>query len=100
MKDIEVPEMGLSKILKLSVCLAMLMVGALHLAESAVLVHFDRAPPAQSRFSTAVFQYSFKRPDGSDACKNIECSVHCEVSFLFIILVFVMLSCGIVNMFS
>ncbi|KAH9743466.1 hypothetical protein KPL70_003314 [Citrus sinensis] len=72
--------MGWFKFLKLSGCLAMMvMVGALNSADSTVLIHFDRAPPARSRFSTAVFQFSVKRPDGSDACQNNECSVHYQL---------------------
>ncbi|KAL5797191.1 hypothetical protein ACOSQ2_002011 [Xanthoceras sorbifolium] len=78
-KYIAVVEMGLFKFLKLSVCLVIMVVGALISAESTILVHFDRAPPARSRFSTAVFQYTIRRPDASDACKNNGCSLHCEL---------------------
>lgn len=89
MKYFQVPAMGWFKFLKLSGCLAMMvMVGALNSADSTVLIHFDRAPPARSRFSTAVFQFSVKRPDGSDACQNNECSVHYQVSVLFIVQLF------------
>lgn len=97
----QVSVMGWFKFLKLSGCLAMMvMVCALNSANSTVLIHFDRAPPARSRFSTAVFQYSIKRPDDSDACKNNECSVHYQVSFFFIVHLFpflVTLNCRILS---
>ncbi|KAJ0113031.1 hypothetical protein Patl1_03033 [Pistacia atlantica] len=63
----------------LGVCFVLMVVGALNSAHSAVLLHFTRAPSARSRFSTAVFEYSIRRPDGSNACKNNGCSVHCEL---------------------
>lgn len=48
-------------------------------AESNVLVRFDRAPPARSRYSSAVFRYSVVTPDGSNACKHNVCSILCQV---------------------
>lgn len=52
------------------------------LAESAVLIRFDRAPPARSRYSYAVFQYSVLTLDGSNACKERMCFIHCQVRFV------------------
>ena len=75
-----IPEMWLFKFLKLCVCVAVMVVGALNFTESAVYIHFDRTPPAWSRFSTAAFRYSVERPDGSNACRNNSCSIYCEVS--------------------
>ncbi|TXG54876.1 hypothetical protein EZV62_020132 [Acer yangbiense] len=76
----EVDEMGLFKFLKPSVFLVIMVVGALiSSAESTILVHFDRSPSARSRFSTAVFQYSIKRPDASVACQNNDCFLHCQL---------------------
>lgn len=75
-------EMGLFKFLKIVMCIAVMVVGALDTAESVVIIHFHRAPPEQSRFSTAVFQYSVEWPNGSDACKNNGCYISCEVIFL------------------
>ncbi|KAM1769804.1 hypothetical protein ACFX11_044822 [Malus domestica] len=48
-------------------------------AESTVLVRFDRAPPARSRYSSAVFRYSVVTPDGSNACKHNVCSIFCQL---------------------
>ncbi|KAM1009203.1 hypothetical protein ACFX13_045504 [Malus domestica] len=48
-------------------------------AESTVLVRFDRAPPARSRYSSAVFRYSVVTPDGSIACKHNVCSIFCQL---------------------
>ncbi|KAI4348316.1 hypothetical protein L6164_009051 [Bauhinia variegata] len=48
-------------------------------AVSTLVVHFNHAPPARSRFSTAVFQYSVKRLDGSNPCKKDVCSFSCEL---------------------
>ncbi|XP_022750466.1 uncharacterized protein LOC111299514 [Durio zibethinus] len=72
-------EMGLFKFLKQSVCVAVMVVGALNFSESAVYVHFDQTPLAWSRFSTALFRYSIERPDGSNACRNNSCSIYCEL---------------------
>ncbi|KAG5534704.1 hypothetical protein RHGRI_022736 [Rhododendron griersonianum] len=49
------------------------------MAESTVLIRFDRAPPARSRFSTAVFRYSVTEQGGSSGCKNNGCSIHCKL---------------------
>lgn len=54
-------------------------------AESMVLVRFDRAPPAQSRYSSAVFRYSVVTPDGSNACKHNVCSIFCQVCISIIL---------------
>jgi hypothetical protein len=78
-------EMGLLKFLQLCVCSAIMAVGVLlNSAEPTVLIRFSRAPPPQSRFSTAIFGYSVERLDGSNACKKNGCSIHCEVSFPFL----------------
>lgn len=58
------------------------------MAESTVLIRFDRAPPARSRFSTAVFRYSVTEQDGSSGCKNNGCSIHCKVKDIFLLLCF------------
>ncbi|KAF9625909.1 hypothetical protein IFM89_027686 [Coptis chinensis] len=39
----------------------------LQVAESTVIIRFDRTPLARSRFSTAIFRYSIVRLDGSSA---------------------------------
>lgn len=82
----EVSMMGLLlKYLRVLVfCFVLMMVGALNSAHSTVLLHFTRAPSVRSRFSTAVFEYSIRRPDGSNACKNNGCSLHCEVPLLIL----------------
>ncbi|XP_062173784.1 uncharacterized protein LOC133879273 [Alnus glutinosa] len=72
--------MGLLKFLQLCVCSAIMAVGVLlNSAEPTVLIRFSRAPPPQSRFSTAIFGYSVERLDGSNACKKNGCSIHCEL---------------------
>ncbi|XVE84161.1 hypothetical protein DITRI_Ditri16bG0147500 [Diplodiscus trichospermus] len=74
--------MGLFKFLKLSVfCVAVMVVGVLNFTDSssAVYIHFDQTPPPEARFSTAVFRYSVKRLDGSNACRNNACSFYCEL---------------------
>ncbi|CAK7328314.1 unnamed protein product [Dovyalis caffra] len=72
-------ETGLFQLLKLVVCIALMVVCALDSIESIVLINFHRAPPEQSRISTAVFQYSAEFPDGSNACKNNSCHNSCEL---------------------
>lgn len=52
-----------------------------NLAESMVLVHFDRTPPAMSRYSYAIFRYSFQALNGSNACQNNICYIYCEVHY-------------------
>ncbi len=81
MKHSAVSEMGLLKFLQLYACIVVMVVGVLNSAESTVVIRFSRAPPPQSRFSTAIFSYSVERLDGSNACKNNGCSIHCEVPF-------------------
>ncbi|XP_062010344.1 uncharacterized protein LOC133726750 isoform X1 [Rosa rugosa] len=49
------------------------------LAESTALIRFDRAPPARSRYSYAVFRYSVVTLNGSDACKERMCFIHCQL---------------------
>ncbi|RVW45149.1 hypothetical protein CK203_067654 [Vitis vinifera] len=71
--------MGLLRLLlQLHLCIAVMVVGTLKPAESTLVIRFDQAPPARSRFSTAVFRYSVERPDGSNACRNNGCSIYCE----------------------
>ncbi|KAA8548236.1 hypothetical protein F0562_004503 [Nyssa sinensis] len=60
-------------------CVAVMVVGLLKSVESTVLIHFDQAPPARSRFSTAVFRYSVVGSNGSNVCKNNGCSIYCEL---------------------
>ncbi|XP_039009849.1 uncharacterized protein LOC120138461 [Hibiscus syriacus] len=74
-----IPEMGVFKFLKLSFFVAVMVVGALNFTESAVYIHFDETPPPWSRLSTAIFRYSFERPNGSNACRNSSCSIYCEL---------------------
>lgn len=72
--------MGLLRLLlQLHLCIAVMVVGTLKPAESTLVIRFDQAPPARSRFSTAVFRYSVERPDGSNACRNNGCSIYCEL---------------------
>jgi hypothetical protein len=75
--------MGLLKFLQLCAFSAIMVAGVLlNSAEpTALIIRFRRAPPPQSRFSTAIFQYSVERLDGSNACKKNGCSIHCKVSF-------------------
>ncbi|KAF8378009.1 hypothetical protein HHK36_029342 [Tetracentron sinense] len=70
--------MGLLKLLLLFVCLVFGLL--LHSAESMVFIHFDRAPSARSKLSTAVFRYTVLGLDGSNACKKHNgCSFNCEL---------------------
>ncbi|WKA04151.1 hypothetical protein VitviT2T_022211 [Vitis vinifera] len=72
--------MGLLRLLlQLHLCIAVMVVGTLKPAESTLVIRFDQAPPARSRFSTAVFRYSVERSDGSNACRNNGCSIYCEL---------------------
>ncbi|GAV64271.1 hypothetical protein CFOL_v3_07789 [Cephalotus follicularis] len=72
--------MSLVKLLKLAgVCMAVMMVGSLNSSDSTLVINFHRTPPARSQFTTAVFGYSVKRQDGSNACMNHSCSMHCEL---------------------
>ncbi|KAJ7970605.1 Transmembrane protein [Quillaja saponaria] len=48
-------------------------------AESTVVVQFHHGPPAQTRSSTAVFLYSIKKLDGSNACEKNGCSIACQL---------------------
>ncbi|KAF6150086.1 hypothetical protein GIB67_002868 [Kingdonia uniflora] len=71
--------MGLIKLFQVCICL-LLVVLLQTVVESVILVRFDRAPPARSKVSTAVFRFSVLRPDGSSPCKkDHECSLYCEV---------------------
>ncbi|XP_050380058.1 uncharacterized protein LOC126797478 [Argentina anserina] len=64
----------------LQLCLCAFIMGYIQiLAESTVLVHFARAPPARSRYSYAVFRYSALTIDGSDACRDRMCYIHCQL---------------------
>lgn len=74
-----VPEMGLFKFLQYAFVLVTVMVNVQNSAESTVLIRFDRAPPARSRYSSAVFRYSVLTLNGSNACDKNTCSVHCQV---------------------
>ncbi|PQP96170.1 uncharacterized protein Pyn_36207 [Prunus yedoensis var. nudiflora] len=74
-----VPEMGLFKFLQYSFVLVTVLVNVQNSAESTVLIRFDRAPPARSRYSSAVFRYSVLTLNGSNACNKNTCSVHCQL---------------------
>ncbi|CAL9014838.1 unnamed protein product [Prunus brigantina] len=74
-----VPEMGLFKFLQYAFVLVTVMVNVQNSAESTVLIRFDRAPPARSRYSSAVFRYSVLTLNGSNACDKNTCSVHCQL---------------------
>lgn len=90
--------MGLLQLLQLYACVAALLV--LHLAnpvESTILVHFHRTPPARSRYSYAVFRYSFQTSDGKNACQDKGCSIHCQVAPLHI---YIYSSCTLVPLLS
>lgn len=52
------------------------------LAEAAIFIRFDRAPPYQSRSDTAIFQYSVIGLNGSNLCNKNGCSILCEVCLL------------------
>ncbi|BBH00535.1 hypothetical protein Prudu_010547 [Prunus dulcis] len=74
-----VPEMGLFKFLQYAFVLVTVMVNVQNSAESTVLIRFDTAPPARSRYSSAVFRYSVLTLNGSNACNKNTCSVHCQL---------------------
>ena len=74
--------MGMFRVLPVYLCIAVLLVGVFSSAGSTVLIRFNEAPPARSRFSTAVFRYSIVEPDGSSVCKNNGCSILCKVKML------------------
>ncbi|KAL6135917.1 hypothetical protein ACLB2K_068142 [Fragaria x ananassa] len=64
----------------LQLCMFAFIIGYIQiLVESTVLIRFDRAPPARSRYSYAIFRYSVVTLDGSDACKDRMCFVHCQL---------------------
>lgn len=88
-KNIAEYNMGLIWVLHLWLCVAVVVaVVGVNTAESTVLIRFDRAPPAQSRFSTAVFRYSVIQQDGSSGCKDNGCSLHCKVTDILTIFSF------------
>ncbi|GMN57513.1 hypothetical protein TIFTF001_026618 [Ficus carica] len=47
--------------------------------ESTVQIRLDQAPPARSRHSYAIFRYSFEWLNGSNACQDNMCSIHCQL---------------------
>ncbi|GKV26161.1 hypothetical protein SLEP1_g35510 [Rubroshorea leprosula] len=57
----------------------MMLVAALKTAEAKINIQFNQTPPAWSRSSTAVFEYSVERLDGSNACGNNSCFIYCEL---------------------
>ncbi|KAG9445995.1 hypothetical protein H6P81_012123 [Aristolochia fimbriata] len=66
--------------LRVSLVFACVAIVFLHLGESSVLIHFDRAPPALTRFSTAVFFYNILDPNGNKLCADDNgCSIFCEL---------------------
>ncbi|GFS31083.1 hypothetical protein Acr_00g0015510 [Actinidia rufa] len=71
--------MGMFRVLPVYLCIAVLLVGVFSSAGSTVLIRFNEAPPARSRFSTAVFRYSIVESDGSSVCKNNGCSILCKI---------------------
>ncbi|XP_015571909.2 uncharacterized protein LOC8271447 isoform X2 [Ricinus communis] len=73
------PKMGILVFLRLFICIAVMALGALHSAESILLIHIHGAPPKHSRFTNAAFRYSVQRPDGTDACNNVGCSISCKI---------------------
>ena len=75
--------MGLLKLLVLLMYTyaAVILVHVLNLVESMVIVQFGQTPPPRSRYSYAVFKYSFETLDGSNACQNNTCSIYCQVLF-------------------
>ncbi|KAL6994478.1 hypothetical protein U1Q18_012582 [Sarracenia purpurea var. burkii] len=68
----------LLRLLQLYLCTSVMLVGVFNSAESTVFIRLDQAPPAKSRFSSAVFRYSVRELDGSSLCKNNDCSIHCK----------------------
>lgn len=83
--------MGLLRLIQLCVFAAVVVLSLLSLAETNLLVHFDKAPPARSRFTTAIFRYSVIRSDRFNPCKskNNGCSIYCEVFLEFSFFLFV-----------
>ncbi|XP_024031820.1 uncharacterized protein LOC21394057 [Morus notabilis] len=72
--------MGKLKLPILSLCAAVVIfVHVLNSVESTVLIRFDQAPQASSRYSYAVFRYSFERLNGSNACHDNRCSIYCQL---------------------
>ncbi|EHA8590577.1 hypothetical protein COCNU_scaffold020585G000050 [Cocos nucifera] len=70
------PQMGSMKLLKFLLWGLLLLH---HSAESAVYIHFDQAPPARTKFSTAVFRYSIMNQNGQNLCRNLGCSMYGEL---------------------
>ncbi|KAE8695611.1 Detected protein of unknown function [Hibiscus syriacus] len=56
-----------------------MVVGALNLPSQQFTFISMKLPPPWSRLSTAIFRYSFERPNGSNACRNSSCSIYCEL---------------------
>ncbi|GMP30080.1 hypothetical protein CsSME_00004910 [Camellia sinensis var. sinensis] len=71
--------MGPLSLLRLYLYFALLLVGVFNSTQSMVLIRLDQTPPTRSRFSTAVFRYSVVEMNGSNACKNGGCSIHCKL---------------------
>ncbi|KAI8017251.1 hypothetical protein LOK49_LG04G03527 [Camellia lanceoleosa] len=71
--------MGPLSLPRLYLYFALLLVGVFNSTQSTVLIRLDQTPPTRSRFSTAVFRYSVVEMNGSNACKNGGCSIHCKL---------------------
>jgi uncharacterized membrane protein YoaK (UPF0700 family) len=82
-KHSAVSEMGLLKFLQLYACIVVMVVGVLNSAESTVVIRFRRAPPPQSRFSTAIFSYSVERLEGTILLTLCVCLCECMSVFFF-----------------
>ncbi|CAK9143303.1 unnamed protein product [Ilex paraguariensis] len=79
-----VSNMGLLRLIQVYLCTAVVVLCILNSSGSVVLIRFDEAPQARSRFSTAIFRYSVIRPNGSNACtNNTGCSIYCETKLVF-----------------
>ncbi|KAL5581377.1 hypothetical protein UlMin_013819 [Ulmus minor] len=70
--------MGILKLFQLYTCVVVLAL-IVQKAESMVLIRFDQTPPAWSRYSNATFRYSFQMLNGSNACQDNRCFIHCQL---------------------
>ena len=64
-----------NKFLQMSACVIVMVA----VVFSTLLLYRKHAPPAQSRFSTAVFRYSVQRLNGSNPCLRNGCLFTCVV---------------------
>ena len=71
--------MAMLKLPLLYLYVSVIFMHVLNPVESTVQIRLDQAPPARSRHSYAIFRYSFEWLNGSNACQDSMCSIHCQV---------------------